>query len=409
MKIYFDTLIKNQSNIRNLESNADKSWWLVAPGSVLKKELTEMNVPFYSLDDLQEPGVYFIDVNGDPNWWTGQAGEQGPKHILRCLPDNILELTKNKKLRLIICADREGGPMVNDIIDGFAATTSAIQDMELPNQSVLIMQGNKNIEQDYIKWLDGNQPLFEVMYSNHFGKIFWDNTMPTSPVVSASIRNVDAKDYNSLNRVYRPHRGAHFCKLVNEKILDKGIVSGNEVRYSDAAAANLSGFKIATVNRIFRTHFPKFIDGDWSVTNAANQYNVDIYVNSLLSVITETIFVDNTVFLTEKLFKPITMGHPFLVIAGAGTLNGLKELGFEVDFLGFGTEYDSIVDPKTRFDVVHKILKEWVESSREYKLEKIKESLPAIEHNFKHIRESNFYHDAIREAVKRSEVYYAQN
>jgi hypothetical protein len=138
MKIYFDTLIKNQSNIRNLESNADKSWWLVAPGSVLKKELTEMNVPFYSLDDLQEPGVYFIDVNGDPNWWTGQAGEQGPKHILRCLPDNILELTKNKKLRLIICADREGGPMVNDIIDGFAATTSAIQDMELPNQSVLI-------------------------------------------------------------------------------------------------------------------------------------------------------------------------------------------------------------------------------------------------------------------------------
>jgi hypothetical protein len=98
-----------------------------------------------------------------------------------------------------------------------------------------------------------------------------------------------------------------------------------------------------------------------------------------------------------------------LVIAGAGTLNGLKELGFEVDFLGFGTEYDSIVDPKTRFDVVHKILKEWVESSREYKLEKIKESLPVIEHNFKHIRESNFYHDAIREAVKRSEVYYAQN
>lgn len=409
MKIYFDNLEHGKSNLSHLESNGDKTWWVVAPGSILKGELTQMNVTYYPLSDIDEPGVYFIDVNGDPNWWTGQAGDQGPEHVLRYLPENILQLVRSKKLRIVICADREGGPMINSFINGFAATTSAMYDMNLPKGSVLITQGNKNIEKDYVKWLDGHDPMFEVMYSNHFGNIFWDNKLPNKPLISTAIENPNAKDYNSLNRVYRTHRGAHFCKLVTENILDKGLVSGNAVRMSDAGAAGLAGCKTATLNRIFRTRFPRFIDGDWSVTNAANQYNFEVYSNSLLSVITETIFIDNTVFLTEKLFKPITLGHPFIVIAGAGTLNGLKELGFEVDFLGFGTDYDNIVDPALRFNKIHHILKSWVNTSREYKIEKIKESMPAIEHNFKRIKEVNFYHDAIREALKRSEVYYAQN
>ena len=106
MKIYFDNLELDQSNLTQFETQGNKTWWLTSPGSILKRELRSMGVEYHKLLDWDEAGLYFIDVNGDPNWWSGENKGTGPKHILQMVPSGILELVKTKKLSLVILADK---------------------------------------------------------------------------------------------------------------------------------------------------------------------------------------------------------------------------------------------------------------------------------------------------------------
>jgi len=405
MKIYFDSLEPNQGNLANLLSD---KWWSISDGTVMKRELNELEIGYETLDNLDMPGVYYVDVNGDPNWWSGQAKGNTPKHIIYDLPQHILDLIRQKKLRLIIKADKEGGPMENSDIDAFGATSNAMIDKQLPAGSVLVMQGNSKIQKQYEDWLlkNNRERMFEVMYCNHFAKIFFDNKMPDKPCIYNALMNLESKSYNSLNRVYRPHRAAHIYNLKTNNLLDKGIVSFNTNATDHYEAADLVNVNKHQLAKELDSVFPIYIDGDWKNENAAWNYNTEIYDNSYLTVITETIFKDNTSFVTEKIFKPIALGHPFLLIAGSGTLQTLQEMGFRCDFLGIGTEYDRIENPRDRFIEIHRILKSWVELDIDEKRRRIGDSMEAIMHNYNLVRRRNYHHEAIIKSLESSAEYF---
>jgi hypothetical protein len=52
----------------------------------------------------------------------------------------------------------------------------------------------------------------------------------------------------------------------------------------------------------------------------------------------------NSVFITEKTFKPIAHQHPFLIVGQPGILTELKQLGFETFDTLFDESYDTISD-----------------------------------------------------------------
>lgn len=410
MKIYFDNLDDGDSNLKEHQSTNKSDYWIIAPGAPIKRTVKEMGYAVGIVDDYNEPGCYYIDVRGDPQWWAGVLiGSDVPtKHVLFCVPNNILDLVRNKKLRLVIAADREGGPMITEHWDCFKSTAQAMVKLGLPAGSVIIAQGNEKIEKQYNKWLTDNQQfkLYDVIYSNHFGHIFLDSNIPTHMIIQDAVNNKDSKDYNSLNRVYRPQRGAHLYKLVEDNILDKGLVSANQIDLFDREAVKLADISHLKYSFVMKKNYPKYIDGDWSKNNAANQYNVDIYKNSLMSVITETIFLHDVSFVTEKIFKPITMGHPLILFASQGTLRSLERMGFRIDWCGIDPAYNDIENSVERFKKTHEVLLDWVNLSRQEKIDRINNSMETIEHNFKHIRSSDFYRKAIKETVKRSEDYF---
>ena len=409
MKLYFDNLKEYESNCHHLTYTDKTDYWVVAPGSNIKNVLVSMGNELTVLDTFDGHGVYIVDVRGDPEWWSGVLRDTGvpQTHIIESIPKHIKDRIRLKQIRLIIAADREGGPM-NGRFDCFAAATAAMRNERLPAGSVLIMQGNKKIEQQYTDWLEekSEERLFEVMYSNHFGKIFSDVFLPTKPVIQESISNPAAYSYNSLNRVYRSHRGSHLYKLSKDKILENGLVSANEVRPDDRYAALVAGVNIADFYDIMQKNYPKYVDGNWTVRNAANQYNIDIYKNSIMSVITETIFFEDVVFLTEKIFKPMTMGHPLILFASAGTLNGLRELGFRTDWCGIDPSYNDIKDHVERFNATHQVVLDWVNLSRAEQQLKIENNMTVIDHNFQLMQQRDFYKEALAEAVNRSERYF---
>lgn len=425
MKIYFDD-VENlaTSNCSFLSRNGDNSFWLTSPGTRLKQELKKMNIEYYKLSDATEPGLYFVEVNGDPIWWCGLAlGENVPKaHILKNLPNSIIEPVKYKKLRIIISADREGGGMIFNNQDGFQATTDAMLELGMPANSVLIIQGNSKIEQQYIDWLvkTKNKKMFDVQYSNHFDKIFvYDiNTSPSTPVVYNSLENPNAKDFNSLNRTFKVHRSAHLYYLAISKFLDNGVVSANELRFKSPEALQLMKILTPTTDDILKdrlvedfdtvlkSHYPRFVDGDWTVNNAANSVNEEIFRNSLVSFVTETKFNEDVIFLTEKVFKCLTYGHPMILLSSCGTLRKLEELGYQVDTCGINPGYNDIEDDAERFFATHRALKTWIEFPRDEKIKKIKSSLPSIEHNFRLSRERNFYHESLTATINNSKDYF---
>ena len=409
MKIYFDNLDPTTGNQKKLTEHNGNTYWIVSAGTILKKTFHHMGVTFNSITDIDEPGCYFIDVNGDPTWWSGVLTHRAvpTMHLIDMLPDSIIKLTQNKLLRIIIAADKEGGIMADRYYDCFKTTTEAMQRKKLPIGSVLIIQGNKKIKEQYKRWLKKTRraELFEVQYSCHFDKIFFNHLLPTSPIILDSI-NTATYDFNSLNRVYRSHRGAHCFYLIKNNLMSKGIVSFNQIPQRDALAASWVNTPAESYLEIMKDNFPAFVDGDWSNTNAANQYNPNVYTDSLISFITETKFNEDVVFLTEKIFKPLALGHPIILLASAGTLAGLRDLGFRTDWCGIDPGYNDIIDDKERFIKTNEVLRDWVLLPREEKIKKINQSMETINHNFELIRNENFYFQSLTTALNNSRKYF---
>ena len=98
---------------------------------------------------------------------------------------------------------------------------------------------------------------------------------------------------------------------------------------------------------------------------AANEWGkTEKYYSSYLYIVTETFFEgmaqgENTLFLSEKIFKPIIFLQPFVVFGCPGTINLLHKLGYKTFGDYIDESYDSIENDK------HRLLKA-VESVKEF-------------------------------------------
>jgi hypothetical protein len=74
------------------------------------------------------------------------------------------------------------------------------------------------------------------------------------------------------------------------------------------------------------------------------------YIDTYFSLVTETVFEYPHSFRTEKIWKPIAIGHPFVAVSNAGYYRDLRELGFRT-FDGLIDEsFDSIQDNQQRLE-----------------------------------------------------------
>jgi hypothetical protein len=81
-------------------------------------------------------------------------------------------------------------------------------------------------------------------------------------------------------------------------------------------------------------------------------FKKELFLDSCINLVTESSFVGNELFLSEKILKPILSYQPFIVFGPYGYLNRLKEYGFKT-FSDFWDEgYDNIESPHDRIDVL---------------------------------------------------------
>ena len=90
-----------------------------------------------------------------------------------------------------------------------------------------------------------------------------------------------------------------------------------------------------------------------------SSYVHEMYINSYFNITTETSYnwgslgiLGQSVYMTEKTFKPIFGMQPFIVVTNCGFLSYLRDLGFKTFPEFFDESYDEVEDPIKRFYMV---------------------------------------------------------
>jgi hypothetical protein len=154
-------------------------------------------------------------------------------------------------------------------------------------------------------------------------------------------------DFTLLSRTHKWWRATVVADLHRLGLLDHSLWSYNNVSIGDPEQDN--PIEVDTLNirsdvYKFLEHAPYTCD-----TLSADDHNnhhvtqVDHYTNSYCNIVLETHFdADGSggAFLTEKTFKPIKFGQPFVVVGAAGSLQALRDLGYRTFDHAINNSYD---------------------------------------------------------------------
>ncbi len=82
------------------------------------------------------------------------------------------------------------------------------------------------------------------------------------------------------------------------------------------------------------------------------------YIDTYFSIVTETVYSGKHSFRTEKIWKPILIGHPWICIANKGFYADLRNMGFRTFENIIDESFDQIADSQLRIERISSIIKD---------------------------------------------------
>lgn len=185
-----------------------------------------------------------------------------------------------------------------------------------------------------------------------------------------------------------------YCKLIENDILDNTVFtfSNNHPDFQNSEVSKDD--MIRSIENVFSseiTHkIQKWIDTLPVQLNDGTAYPVsDIIFSKLLQshihIVCETHVHSNGsgVCLTEKIYKPLVAGKPFIVVGQHKILKLLRDQGFRTFHPIIDESYDDIQDYKLRLDAICKELKRINELPSYKLLELVDQCNEVIQHNLR--------------------------
>lgn len=314
--------------------------------------------------------------------------------------------TALKDSYLLITSEFEPTTEIIDIIYDQLIKTKLVS-----ADKVIILSENKDIQLHIKKISDTLQlPIIE--------KIYWicNNELAIGLHLRKNIENLSTikfgeganKIFLNLNRRWRPHRPLLVALLKHYKLLDHGLVSlakadddGSwdkvydtilELCRPDQELFDIIKNDEASIKSIpYMSLDTQDFLGDLSplVPKNCNLSDITkIYTDTLVSVVTETLFFENCGrFISEKTFKCFAYKHPFILLNSENTLPLLVNKGYKTFHPYIDETYDTIVNPLMRLKAVVREIKRITEFTDEERIEFVKNLTPIVEHNFNVISE----------------------
>jgi hypothetical protein len=115
----------------------------------------------------------------------------------------------------------------------------------------------------------------------------------------------------------------------------------------------------------------------------------DESAESLLYLVTETVATGRRHHLTEKTFKPIALGMPFMIVGTQGSLKYLRSYGFRTFGDLWDESYDDEPDDSKRIQKIAQVLK-LLDGLEEHRQDIFESAQEIIEHNWNHFYNGGF-------------------
>lgn len=126
---------------------------------------------------------------------------------------------------------------------------------------------------------------------------------------------------------------------------------------------------ITTLRGVDKNYYYDVPSWDNQKIGGGARLNVYAHLKSFLNIVTETLYDSDSIFISEKTYKPIYLCQPFIVFGNPFTLNKLHELGYKTFDKWWDESYDSELDLKIRFNKIVKVM----ETISELNLDELKE------------------------------------
>jgi len=282
-----------------------------------------------------------------------------------------------------------GNLLINYIIDGGGITKSNFEKLidftrknEIPDEKIyLIFQDFKlkmNLEKIGVKYNVFNFNLAHLSKSKEFNNTItnidykhWlenENEPEISKIenIKSSIAlytdflesiGKDKKDFLFLCRHWKLHRLLAISKL-HKLGLDKNLISWNNKFYDENVVNNFLNID----NNIDLAQLIKNESRILDVQDLTKIYghgfeNKDIYLNSYISLVSESKFFQNEIdfptgYLSEKIWKPIGHSQPFILMAPAKSLEYIKSMGYKTFHPYIDESYDNEINDFKRLDLI---------------------------------------------------------
>lgn len=195
--------------------------------------------------------------------------------------------------------------------------------------------------------------------------------------------------YLNYNRQSRFHRVCMLSKLIKHELFDKGMNSFNTMgRSFNEFDYRLEDFEpgLSIYGQQLFDRAPIFVDADNSnITSSVG--DLTNYNDTFISLISETLTEPGTLFCSEKTWRSIIVGHPFMILGSTNALKYLKSQGFKT----FSNWIDERYDDYDELDKKVNIILSNLERFNKMSLEELKtirnEMEPILIHNKNHMKE----------------------
>jgi hypothetical protein len=158
-----------------------------------------------------------------------------------------------------------------------------------------------------------------------------------------------------LNRVSRYHRIENFIKLKRKPYFDQ-LLFTMLYDYDRQTVRRHTSPKF--YNKEIIAEFETLIPSNLPSTEF-DGHTIDLpgFYDSYINLVTETSVYADTIFISEKTWKPFMSGQLGIWLSNPGTVDFLRDIGLDVfDDIFYNHTYDHEVDLNARIDQLHKII-----------------------------------------------------
>jgi len=263
------------------------------------------------------------------------------------MPKKLISKLKKRNIKILFYYSEGDNPYVIN-----KHLTKQCKDNKIPREQVLFVSANTVArELKYFYYIADDELLYRFRNSE-------------IPAVEYHENNRDKK-FTALVRMHKYWRANIMSTLWQHQLDTDGYFAyGNEITANETENDNpievdrYAGLRERT--RIFINMLP--FAADTLNSDDHNNHTIAVnehFSNSYLNIVIEShmdVDQSNGVLLTEKTFKPIKNAQPFVIFGAKGSLQTLRDLGYNVFDDVLDNSYDEIENTYERFMALIKIV-----------------------------------------------------